>query len=637
MIKLRLDRTQAMRAAVALVADGKRVEQQYRRVGAAGKQSAKEVADATKAAEKDKQDAIAKTVKAQASFVDAADRARGANGQFVAGMKTTAATAVSTGKASAGAIGSVRTAINGVTASLGGLTTGILTINAVTSASKAMLGVFEAANEQAQSQVDKLLATKNLVREIAAITGGKEGSSDAQVNKFLAIRSASGLNDQSAQNFALEYAGSGEAKKGINISEAEYEKAKPLMARFAAANSQGDAGAAGTYGRMAGMLMGFGKDITADKLLAQQTQFNKILSLGVGDNPTLIREAASKAGAVLDANGTGMVKTPNDLAALVSTASMVNPKFADTMITQALRVTRGFTDKHAPMLEAADITPDDDLPGAMTKLFGQIDNAAKAGVKPDVYLAGQGVENIEDRNTVQAFYNNRQYLDRFRKEGAVPMDPNVAKAQLEGQFRADVGLQTNVGEAKLEEAKLQSAMPYQHLKPLELEAKRRLQLRGEGEDSGHAAFWDWVAGTASTGIVGSMFMPMGRQELGRKMREDEEMAKILKEKGVDVPGRPHSTSPLGGWSGDFTSYVVSGANREAMAEAASTAYLKDQVGGGAKPASEAMAEAQRRTNQLLEEQNALLRQQQGNPNRVAPRPPAPLPGPLRGSPPVPVR
>ena len=59
------------------------------------------------------------------------------------------------------------------------------------------------------------------------------------MSKFLAIRKASGLDQAERKGFLTGYAGSGEAKKGVNITPAEYEKAKPLLAKFAAANSCG--------------------------------------------------------------------------------------------------------------------------------------------------------------------------------------------------------------------------------------------------------------------------------------------------------------------------------------------------------------------------------------------------------------
>ena len=94
-----------------------------------------------------------------------------------------------------------------------------------------------------------------------------------------------GLDDAAAKAFSLEFSGSGEAKKGINISPEEFAKAKPAVARFAAANTAGDPASVGTYGELAGLLLGFKKNQTAKGLVGDLAGFNKILSLGVGDNP----------------------------------------------------------------------------------------------------------------------------------------------------------------------------------------------------------------------------------------------------------------------------------------------------------------------------------------------------------------
>ena len=48
----------------------------------------------------------------------------------------------------------------------------------------------------------------------------------------MGLRVASGLSHEAAKDFSLEFSGAGEAAKGQNISESEYERLKPMLAKF---------------------------------------------------------------------------------------------------------------------------------------------------------------------------------------------------------------------------------------------------------------------------------------------------------------------------------------------------------------------------------------------------------------------
>ena len=171
----------------------------------------------------------------------------------------------------------------------------------------------------------------------------------------------------------------------------------------------------------------------------------------------------------------------------------------------------------------------------MGKVFEKMEAAEKSGQPIDKFLGDKGFVGIEDKFALQTMYTYRSYLDRFLQEGRNAPTPDQAEADIDNKFRTDMGLRTNVGQAKLDEAKMHDAMALQHSKPLELEAERRLQLKGEGSDSGYAGSVDWIRGSLTS--AGGMLLPQGMtsQQLGHKIRLEHEMFATAKEQGHRHP------------------------------------------------------------------------------------------------------
>jgi hypothetical protein len=555
-IKVEIDDADAQRKlkeeAKLVEAVGQKASTTYKAVGQAADQSAStRVSAAKRAAEGDTQ---------------ALEQSRDAFGRFTKG-----------GQQDLDALGA---SSNNLLATFQKFGASAISIGTVVNMYKGMVGAMREATVEAEKQVDHLLKLKNTIRDIAAMTGSTGGSTDAEVSKFMKIRKASGLDDAGAKGFVQGYAGSGEAKKGINISEEEYEKGKPLIARFAAANSAGDAGAAESYGNMAGLVMGYDKNITSGKLLSKVTGVTNILNKGVGDNPTLLREYSQQAGSLLNAEGTGYGGDPNKVAALISTSSIQRSAGqAGTVVQQAAKSLRNFTGPQAGMLSGAGITEKDDMIAALGKLFKVMEEAEKKGEAPDQFLAKGGIESNEDRMALTALYAGRSYLNRFVEEGKREIPEAEARAQLEEKFRSDSALQANQAQAKLDEAKANNAMQRQHVKPLQLEAQAALEARGEGMDSPSARAQDKMRGDLSS-LFGTTLPPgITTEELGRKFREEEEMNAQLERKGGKVPNRPNPTSPLGGYSGDYTAWIAGGGYMDDYATATSTDFVSKQVGG----------------------------------------------------------
>ncbi|WP_422927019.1 hypothetical protein [Singulisphaera sp. PoT] len=465
--------------------------------------------------------------------------------------------------------------------SLAGLAAGVATLGSLANAAKEVSGAIEQAVKHAEAQVDQLARTKDMVRELALIRGAAEGPSDAEVSKFMAVRTASGLSDQDAKDVTLEFEGAAAATKGINISDREYERFKPMIARYAAA-AGGGPGAAGTYGKLSGILAGVGKYNKAEDLLAQTTQFNRILSAGVGENPVLVQQAAQVAGGFIAENGKGIVKDPNELAAITATASRISPTRSAEVLKSTTRVLRGFSEKWGPMLKEAGIDEHDTWTQSAGKLFGKMEQAEAGGRTVDTWLSEQGVD-AHGAEGLMSMYRYRGMMGKLMQDESTPMTGTEAISQLDRKYATDVSLRTKVQQAKLDEAKIRSAMPLQYDKELDLQAQTRLQKRGEGEDAPGAAAGDWWTGTLATG--GGLFLPSGvsSAQQGRRIRIEQEKRAILQEKGMSLPGRPEDTSLLGGYGMGYLSWINSGNATADYSAAGAEMELRDRTGTPRRP------------------------------------------------------
>src|SRR5207248_1335904 len=133
-----------------------------------------------------------------------------------------------------------------------------------------------------------------------------------------------------------------------------------------------------------------------------------------------------------------------------------------------------------------------------------------------------------------SMFHYRRFLSDAMREEATPMAGGQAVAELEAKYRDDVTLRAKIEEAKLEEARMATAMPLQFAKPLELEARRRLELRGEGEAMPGAKAEDYARG-----LLAAPHLPFADHEaLGRRIRIEQEMHRAATERGLQVPGRP---------------------------------------------------------------------------------------------------
>lgn len=463
---------------------------------------------------------------------------------------------------------------------------GMAAYRAIKAAAGGALGAMKEAADLSQIQLDKLAATKEMLREISSMTGAKLGPSDAEVDKHLNLRIASGATEGEAKRAALEFEGAGAAYEGVNLSKGEYKKAQQLIAKFAVATGGGE-DAAGTYAKLGGLLLGLRKYDKAEDLLAAETQFNRILSKGVGENPVLLKQAAQVAGAYIGSEGKGVMGSERELAAVTATASRVNPEGSAEIMKSTTRVLRGFTEKWGPMLKDSGLSESDTYTQASEKLFKKMQEVEQSGRAIDVWLAEQGVDQLGATNLV-SMYKYRDFTKGIMEDEKRPMTGAEAGAELDRKFKGDVTLQNRVAQAKLDAARLRTVMPNQYAKKLELEALTEMEKRGDGETSVMSQMSDRKTGLIASGL--GVILPDGMtpQQLGHRINVEREMARIAEKRGLEVPGRPGDTSALGSYSAEYLVWLLSGQDKGAYSALGETMSLEEMVGADPVPRPAAM-------------------------------------------------
>lgn len=551
---------QAAQEAVAAAKSAKDQERAARRAAAEeAKRLAAETAEAERQAARD----------AAAAAKKAAAEERAAKKAAADDVKRQAKEKAAAEREAASAAKETADAESFVASGLLSIVQGAVGIGTVTSAMKAMMGAVAGANEEVQKQVNELLRVKDMIREISMITGNKAGPDYSEVRKFGELRVASGLSNEEARDLSLEYEGSIGAAKGKNISEAESDRLKPMVARLAA-TAGGGADAAGTYGKLTGLLGGLKHYDKAEDLLAETAQFNKIISLGVGNNPTLIKQAAQVAGAFINEQGTGIVKDSRELGGLTAVASRINPDTAAETLKSTARVTRGFGEKWGGLLKQANVGEHDTMGAALQKLFRMMEKAEKSGRSVDTYLAEQGVD-MHGRQSLMSMYSYRAMLGDITANESLNVTPAQAQAEIEQKYAADTSLRIKQRQAQNDYAQMQNAERMLPNRELELAAQARIEARGEGQSNPAARAEDLWAGGAATAFGTLLPSGMTQEELGRRIRVEHEKQKMMQEAGVALPNRPQERSLLGGYTADYVNWLTSGESDQMYSSAAQEA------------------------------------------------------------------
>jgi hypothetical protein len=461
--------------------------------------------------------------------------------------------------------GQVDEAVKGLATSFAALTVGRDIMGSLINGAKELGAAIRANNDEIRKQAQELIKEKDALRELYAMTGGKGAVTGEEVRKLQTITIASGMDRNAARGFSLELAGAGEASRGKTISDAEYERLKPQLARFAMSMG-GGADAAATYGKLGGLLLGTKKWNKAEDVVGSMAGVSRILGLGVGENPELVKQSAQVMGMYLQEGG--MAKDEKELAALVAGASRINPSASGETLKQMAAAVRGFSGKQKDYLKQVGAGEQDTVMAASEKIFADIDKAKGNGRKVDAYLQERGFGDVDAR-VLMNMYAQRDFMKGALAE-KMPT-AGEAKADIDKAFRDDISLQTKLAEAKLDRAKLALGETTQGAEPLRIEAEAAITGR-----STPASEW-W------TGTSAGSFLPGNggdSQKLGHEIAIEQEMYRRAKEKGYDVPNRPSVSSVLGGWNNAYVNWIASGEYMNMYGATASEMESERQFGAG---------------------------------------------------------
>lgn len=382
--------------------------------------------------------------------------------------------------------------------------------------------VLAEANRRVHDQIENLLKTKEMFRDIAAMQG--KTPTDKYTIESLKSAERTGMSVTAFKEFAHEFSGAGEAARGRNISSEEMDKAAVSLARYAAVQG-GDDQDKGTYGRLGGILLesknyGQGKG-ASDEFIKDVNIFSKHISAGVGKDPDLVKQAVEAAGIFMNDRGGGRIADTHQLGSLVATLSMINPREVATNTRRVTRFLGGHNEKWGKMLKGMGIGEKDQTVVAMEKMFKGFESMEAKNLDPLTQLKNAGVP-VEEAEIVVGSYNKRDIL---RQQLASPVGKITAadtNKEINERMAKDTGIQLQMVKTRNERLMAENAVKNQPALLVEELAEGNLIARGEGKDSSYGTMLDATAG-------------LGNVEHGHKMRIDAEIRKMGGKKQPFVP------------------------------------------------------------------------------------------------------
>ena len=447
-------------------------------------------------------------------------------------------------------------------------------VKALVDAGNQIQGVMHAAVLEGEREIENLRQLKKELTEIAAMTGGKEGPTDAEVDKHIKVRQVSGLDRGEARALSMEYHGAAESAVGVNISREDLKKAEVGIARLANTSVEGP-DAAGQVGKIAGLIAQLGP--TDDKKLLGTTAHTlKVLSEGVGDNSTLIKQTAKVMGAYTDEEGKALFNSPVELASHIAAASKVNPEQAADTVESTARVLVGKNEKWGPLLEKVGIGEHDSYTERSRKLFSHLEQVEASGRSAGAYLDESGVDSHGKKN-ILSMYKYRHTTEDSLKRNANVMTGQEAENEIEGRYRANPVFRTDIQKANLDAAKLRNAANLQHAEEIRLQAETNLEKNGMGTSSPAGAVEARRIGMLASNSGITLPEGMSASDLGRKIMNEREMARIVESRGQKIPGRPESlqenlSDP------EYVAWLVSGGDTAAYSAVGQEHEMTQRVG-----------------------------------------------------------
>lgn len=453
------------------------------------------------------------------------------------------------------------------------------------------------AAEASKALAAGAVSQRDKQRELAATLGVKNDNAFLAQNAQFGVDTA--MRPDEVLGFRMQLSGSGIQFRGKNISEKEYAKYEKSAGALGIARGVD----ASTVGDLAGGVLGL-KDYTgygekaSEEATGTMNRQLAILAEGRGELGVLAYQQAKVNAALVNEDALrGSVQSPEEAATLVSVAAEKSPRDAAETVRATLRGLQDYGDKDAgPLLSAAGIrsgqSPIEKLRllapvvEAKARASGQNVNEVLRGAFHDE-LTSEGIGVMLNRGIGGGLFDKRADI-ATRLAGTGPAAATV------GEFMGSEAGQARVADAGVSRAEMLRGAENSRIDTLRKQALDRL-IRDKAIDTTGTNIGDFVAGK----------IPFGQIEEGRQERISLEAKRLLNERaaeagatGFQTPldqatgGRGRLFGLLGIPNSDMTS--------EARNEELNAVMNRIEAKGG-RPLSMS------RTEQLLEEQNALMR------------------------------
>lgn len=626
-IKLRMDRSHAKAATDAQSADVKQLENQYKQVGAAQRQAAKEGSDATTHAEKAKQEAVAKTAK---QHIDANGRMREANGRFVSDIKS------GTEAHTAGLTGNLQ-AVGALVSGYGGLTVATRVVSAIGD-------MWRAQRKDIEDAVDQIAHYRDGMLELAALKD-RLGKSTPELQSQLEFRAKTLQTRGSAQAFQQGALNVGQSAMASGlVKEEQFAKLMQLMGSYQAATN-GDPKATGELtGAMPSLIGGQNQD--AGDIFRRTVGIMKIFEKGGSDPGVAFSQfIGNSAYTKLGVFGPQDQNAAEKQAALQSQLSLSHTGDPGTKLDQLVRGTVGaFGRTRVGKLDGAESQRDYLMglgakpqmdPIAITRMIAA-DLKAKQAADPNFatldYLVQKGYADEQARMAIMeasAGINTGQFDATFGKMAAGGAIPTLADAVApQARFQAvDPVAQTRKADLAKDMADSTKATGpeglYLNLKRVAFERLRaRGKTSGTFDDSNGSKMWEGQ-------IIDEMQSML--KEAGGKVGASDTTGSTLGGFGMTdnlsrMAGFGAGTGPLGGSPFSRGAY-----SNETRAKAFAEFATQIQEKGGKIDGMDQLVEM---TRQALELQK---KEEDRRAKGIGVMPNPAVPAPLRGAPPVATR
>lgn len=366
-----------------------------------------------------------------------------AAGQVVGVTAGQMATLATDAQAAGKSMNSVKTSTTGASASMGRFVAYSAAMQGVRKITGELAEVFEDAREYARSTAEEVLALKDQVRELRAITGDKATPANV-MNSVKDLMVKTGATSQEAIAFstmwesalpaAMQNVDEKTGKANWQLDEAQTAEAKVAALRFAVANGIDPA----TMGRMVPSI-GIGQPVAnQNDLMGQLGAMHAMAVQGVGTFSPIMKVYNKLRGTMVRPEGGGAAKSSGELLGIISAQTVTAGREAQVTqdINQVWReLSVASSEKKAETFKKFGITPGTDDYVTSVEKIAPLLLASRAEGKSDLdTLKEAGFGNAGANAKIIAAVNNRAVL-RSRLNAVGPASDPTRVAAINTQFQ----------------------------------------------------------------------------------------------------------------------------------------------------------------------------------------------------------